>query len=59
MFHPRNRRRAPVDLSNLIPFSPFTGAILVAGAVVAGFVTGLAGFGTALVALAFWLGAWG
>jgi uncharacterized membrane protein YfcA len=44
-----------VDLASLLPFSWTTTAVLVAGAAVAGFVTGLAGFGTALVALAFWL----
>ena len=39
----------------LIPYSATTVTILALGAVVAGFVTGLIGFGTALVALAFWL----
>jgi len=41
--------------NELIPFTWTTTAVLALGAVAAGFVTGLAGFGTALVALAFWL----
>jgi len=47
--------RTLVDIASLLTFSGTTVAVLVAGAAVAGFVTGLAGFGTALVALAFWL----
>jgi uncharacterized membrane protein YfcA len=39
----------------LFPFDVPVAAALVLGALAAGFVTGLAGFGTALVALAFWL----
>lgn len=40
---------------DLFPFAWPTLVTLAVGAAVAGFVTGLAGFGTALVALAFWL----
>lgn len=40
---------------DLFPFAGTTLAALALGAAAAGFVTGLAGFGTALVALAFWL----
>ena len=36
------------------PLDPSTLALVLAGAVVAGFITGLAGFGTALVASGFW-----
>ena len=35
--------------------SPLTIAVLVFGAVAGGFVSGLAGFGTALIALGVWL----
>ncbi len=35
--------------------SPLTIAVLVFGAVAGGFVSGLAGFGTALIALGIWL----
>jgi uncharacterized membrane protein YfcA len=38
-----------------LSFDTSTVTALVLGAIAAGFVTGLAGFGTALVALAFWL----
>jgi uncharacterized membrane protein YfcA len=44
-----------VTLAELIPFSTTTAVMLALGALAAGFVTGLIGFGTALVALAFWL----
>ncbi len=44
-----------MTLGELIPFSASTTAVIALGALAAGFVTGLAGFGTALVALAFWL----
>lgn len=36
------------------PLDLATGAVVIAGALVAGFLTGLAGFGTALVASGFW-----
>ena len=35
--------------------TPLTGLVVVAGALAGGFVTGLAGFGTGLIALGFWL----
>src|SRR5438445_10296896 len=35
-------------------FDPFTLAFVIAGALVAGFTTGFAGFGTGLVASGFW-----
>ena len=44
-----------MSVVELIPFTASTTAVLALGAFVAGFVTGLTGFGTALVALAFWL----
>ncbi len=45
----------PLPLPDLPFFSTATVGLLALGAAAAGFVTGLAGFGTALVALAFWL----
>ena len=39
----------------VIPFSASTTAMLAVGSIAAGFISGLTGFGTALVALAFWL----
>lgn len=44
-----------MNISDLLPFTAATASLIALGAAVAGFVTGLAGFGTALVALAFWL----
>ncbi|MFT5175324.1 MAG: putative membrane protein YfcA [Gammaproteobacteria bacterium] len=44
-----------MSVVELIPFSASTTTVLALGAFAAGFVTGLIGFGTALVALAFWL----
>ena len=42
-------------MAEVFPFTLTVAVLLALGALVAGFVTGLAGFGTALVALAFWL----
>jgi uncharacterized membrane protein YfcA len=44
-----------LNISELLPFTWATASLIAIGAALAGFVTGLAGFGTALVALAFWL----
>jgi len=44
-----------LNISELLPFTWATALLIALGGAMAGFVTGLAGFGTALVALAFWL----